>query len=86
MITENDIPQVVQDVKDRLSRKSLERHLPLELEDRDYHLEDDWLLLSVTPTQEGVHPFLYAELLGEIEAELRKDGVDNVLLVPTLPD
>ena len=86
MITENDIPRVVQDIRERLSRKSQERNLPIRLEEENYQLEDNWLYLAVTPTQGGIHPFLYAEMLGEIETELRRDGIDNVLLVPSFAD
>ncbi len=86
MVTEKDIPAIVQDVQRRLAEKGRERGLALELKAQDYRLEDNWLYLCVIPAQESVRPFDYAEILSEIEAELRQEGFDNVLLVPTLAE
>ncbi len=85
MITEQEIPNVVKNGKERFARKSRERNLDAELYDKDYRLENDWLYLSVSPMRKG-ELTEYAEMLTEIEKELRKEGIDNVLLVPTLPD
>jgi hypothetical protein len=86
MVTELDIPKILKTVREELERKGRERALELRLEERDYRLEDDWLYLCVTPANQGIRPFEYAEILGEIEKDLREQGNDNVLLVPSLAD
>lgn len=86
MITHSEIPAVIKDIENRLIAKGRERKIILKVEDQDYHLEDDWLYVTVAPDQKGIRPYDYAELLGEVEKELRSEGIDNVLLVPVIPD
>ena len=82
--TTSDIPKILDSVRGLLS-KGERRGVPLKIEE-DYQLEDDWLYLCVTPTKKGVRALDYAEVLGEIEDDLRKEGYDRVLLVPTLSE
>jgi len=49
-------------------------------------LDDDWLYIVVEPAKAGVRASDHANLMSEIERELRKDGIDQVLLVPALKD
>jgi hypothetical protein len=51
-----------------------------------YKLDDDWLYVVVEPAKDGVRASDHANLMSEIERELRKDGIDQVLLVPALKD
>ncbi|MCX7020554.1 MAG: hypothetical protein WCK47_15290 [bacterium] len=60
--------------------------MDLQVEDRDYRLEDDWLYVCVYPVTKGIRPYDYAEILAETEKELRAEGIDNVLIVPTRED
>ena len=85
-VMQKDIPEVIVDVNERLASKGKPLGLDLMVEPRDYRIEDDWLYLCVTTSQEGIRPFDFAEVLGDVERELRRDGVDKVLLVPTLAD
>lgn len=61
---------------------------------RDFRLEvsghstdEDWVLVVVVPTEAGIRAYDYAEILSEVEKELRASDRDyeHVLLVPTLP-
>lgn len=49
-------------------------------------LDDEWLYIVVEPARAGVRASDHANLMSEIERELRKDGIDQVLLVPALRD
>ena len=51
-----------------------------------YKLDDDWLYIVVETKQAGVRASDHANLMSKIERELRKDGIDQVLLVPALND
>ena len=52
----------------------------------DYKLDDEWLYIVVEPAKPGVRASDHANLMSRIERELRKDGIDQVLLVPALKD
>ncbi len=49
-------------------------------------LDDDWLSIVVVPTRPGDRASDHANLMSQIERELRAQGDDNVLLVPALED
>lgn len=49
-------------------------------------LDDDWLYVVVVPSQAGVRASDHAELMAQIERQLRADGEERVLLVPALED
>jgi hypothetical protein len=51
-----------------------------------YKLDDEWLYIVVEPAKEGIRASDHANLMSRIERELRKDGIDQVLLVPALKD
>lgn len=51
-----------------------------------YKLDDDWLYIVVEPAKAGIRASDHATLMSKIERELRKDGIDQVLLVPALDD
>jgi hypothetical protein len=51
-----------------------------------YKLDDDWLYIVVEPAQAGVRASDHANLMSKIERDLRKEGIDQVLLVPALKD
>lgn len=80
------VEQVIEFTRCRLSELCRERNIPLELEERDYKVEDEWLTLIVTPTQPGVRASDYCDLMEEIEREMREQGWDNVLILPAVPD
>jgi hypothetical protein len=52
----------------------------------DYKLDDDWLYIVVEPAKAGIRASDHANLMSRIERELRKDDIDQVLLVPALKD
>ncbi len=86
MVTQGEIPKIIETVKEQLKKAEHDRGIHLQLSPHDYRIEDDWLYLCVTPSREGVRASDHAELMAEIEKQLREQGNDNVLLVPTLDD
>lgn len=85
-MNENQISGIVEKVKARLSELSSERHVGLALLEKNYRLEDDWLYLVITPTRPGDRASDYADLMSTIKSELRKEDIENVLLVPAVED
>jgi hypothetical protein len=51
-----------------------------------FKLDDDWLYIVVVPSKAGVRASEYANYMSKIERELRKEGEENVLLVPALDE
>lgn len=85
-VKDGEVSGVVDKVRELLSRLGKDRSVVLELEDQDYKLEDEWLYLCVTSKKPGIRASDYAELLADIEKELRDQQIDNVLLVPAVAD
>jgi hypothetical protein len=48
-----------------------------------HHLDDTWLTVVIT-SGSNVRASEYADFMSEIERALRKDGYDEVVLVPAL--
>ena len=48
--------------------------------------DDEWLYLVVEPTQPGQRASQQAHFMTEIERTLQKEGFDQVLLVPAIPE
>lgn len=48
--------------------------------------DDGWLYLVVEPTQNGERASQHAHLMTEIERTLQKEGYEQVLLVPAVPE
>lgn len=89
MITQNDVPKVLALVRGRLDAMRAEGRAPLQVEERDYRVEDEWLYVVVAPSKPGIRASDYAQVMVDVEQELREtEGgiIDNVLLVPAIPD
>jgi hypothetical protein len=48
--------------------------------------DDGWLYLVVEPVQKGERASQHAHLMTEIERTLQKEGYEQVLLVPAVPE
>jgi len=81
MPTTMEMSGIVDRVKAKLSDAAAQG---VHLKVTGYKLDDDWLYIVVEPTKAGVRASDHADLMSKIERELRKDGIDQVLLVPTL--
>ena len=81
MPTTAQTSDIVDRVKARLAEASRQG---VELKVSSYKLDDDWLYIVVEPSKPGVRASDHANLMSKIERELRKDGIDQVLLVPAL--
>jgi len=86
VISQTQIPDVIKKIHKLVSAEGRKRGMNLKVEKRDYRLEDDWLYVCVYPTTKGIRPYEYAEILAKTEKELRSEGIDNVLIVPTRED
>lgn len=82
-----DIPHVISLVRSRLAELCQERGTALEIvEEENHRIEDDWLYITVAPSIANVRVSDYASIMAQIEKELREQGIDNVLLIPVVPD
>lgn len=86
IVTQQDIPKLIADVNELLVVMGEPFGLNLKVEPLDYKVEDEWLYLCVRPTQVGIRPYDYAEALGNVEKELRRRRIEQVLLVPVLDE
>jgi hypothetical protein len=77
------IDQVVERVAGRLATLGKGRGAELHVENEGTTFDDDWLYVCVESNTDGIRVSDFAEILSEIESELRHDGVNNVLLVPS---
>jgi len=83
MPNEQETPIIIQRVRELLTdAKNRGIHLQL----TGYRLDDGWLYLVVEPTQKGQRASQHAHFMTEIERVLQKDGHDQVLLVPAVPE
>jgi hypothetical protein len=83
MPDDNDKVIIIKRVQDLLSAAK-PRGIHLQL--TGYRLDDGWLYLVVEPTQKGERASQHAHLMTEIERTLQKEGFDQVLLVPAVPE
>ena len=83
MPTTTQQSEIVERVKARLADAECEG---VYLKVSGHKLDDEWLYVVVEPAKAGVRASDHANLMSKIERELRKDGIDQVLLVPALKD
>lgn len=83
MPTTAEQQEIVERVKARLAEA---REEGVHLTVSGHKLDDDWLYIVVEPAAAGVRASDHANLMAKIERDLRKDGIDQVLLVPALND
>ena len=81
MPTAQEVPGIVAQVRQRLAAQP---RAPLQVSGEK--LDDDWLYIVVTPTQPGVRASDHAQVMTQIERELRQAGTEQVLLVPAVDD
>ncbi len=85
MRTQSEIDLILKNVQAKLDARSNRSKVPLKVQP-DYLVDDDWLNIVVIPDGPGMRAYEYVETLGEVQKELRADGVDHVLLVPSAAD
>lgn len=83
MPSENDIDLVTRRVQEMISQAEA-RGVHLRL--TGYRFDDGWLYLVVEPTRQGQRASQHAHFMTEIERTLQREGFDQVLLVPTVPE
>lgn len=83
MPDEKDKEKIIKRTKQLLKRARADGiHLDLAA----YRFDDGWLYLVVTPTKKGERASEHAHRMTEIERTLRKEGYEQVLLVPAVPE
>ncbi|MBI3737038.1 hypothetical protein HY256_11060 [Candidatus Sumerlaeota bacterium] len=85
MPIQTDIGPIVEYVRKRLA-EACDRGIHLVINDEGTKLEDEWLYVTLAPGKSGGRASDYADLMDEIETELRNQGHSHVLLVPVVPD
>ena len=83
MPTAAEVPGIVAEVARRLQAAAAQG-VPLKVSGE--RLDGDWLYVVVTPTRPGVRASDHASTMSRIERELKQQGTDKVLLVPTIED
>jgi len=83
MPTQAQVPEIVAKVRQRLDDVAKQG---VYLEVVSEKLDDGWLYVVVTPSRPGVRASDHARIMSQIERDLRKQGTDRLLLVPTLED
>ena len=83
MPNESDKSVIVERVEQLLSAAK-DRGIHLRL--TGFRFDDEWLYLVVEPMQKGERASQHAHLMTEIERTLQKEGYDQVLLVPAVPE
>ncbi len=83
MPAKQDIPTIVAKVRQMLS--DVEAH-GVHLKLAGQRFDDQWLYRVVEPTQAGERASQHAHTMTTIERTLRKEGYEQVLLVPVVPE
>ena len=83
MIDEAQIPAIAARARALLAAGQ-QRGIRMELV--DHQLDDGWLYLIVAPTEPGGDAVDDATFMTEVERTLRREGHDQVLLIPSLPE
>lgn len=85
-MTEDQIQSVLDTIRDHLKTRSATSDVPLKVEKGAYRQDDEWLVVVVSPARKGIRAYDYVEALGEVEKELRAEGIEHVILVPAMAD
>ena len=86
MLTPEQVPEIIAAVQQRLREAAARGGVHLSVSEKDSTFEDDWLYVCVTPDAKGESASDYANLMSDIEKELRKEGTEHVLLVPAIAE
>lgn len=86
MLTMDRIPDIISMIKIRLQSAQASKSAHLAVTDNAWKLEDEWLYVTVHPTVKGERASDYADLMMEVEKDLRGNGIENVLLVPAITE
>lgn len=86
MRTSAEINTIVHDIQMKLDARHRAGGPNLRVPPDGFMEEDDWLNVIVEPIAAGIGAYQYVQALGEVEQELRAEGMQHVLLVPALAD
>lgn len=82
----DELSSILRKVQDKLTAREKESGVSLAVSPEASRQQDDWLYVVVAPAKEGIRAYDYVSALGEVERELRREGIDHVLLVPAIAD
>lgn len=83
MPTKEQVPAIVAEVRRRLDDMEKQGVYLKIVSDK---LDDGWLYVVVMPSRPGMRASDHARIMSQIEREMRKQGTDRLLLVPTLEE
>jgi hypothetical protein len=82
--TQEDIDLLRKHVQNLLDKRMKRRNFRLKVTRVDRE-EDEWTYFIVSPTRRNVRVYDYADVLSDVEIELRRDEkLEGVLLVPSI--
>jgi hypothetical protein len=82
---EKDVKLIQGIVQRKLNEKRSDFGFQLDVVDHVLD-HDGWIHFVVSPRKKGVRAYDYAKALAEVELELRDENIEEVLLVPAMPD
>ncbi len=85
-LSDEAVQRILDDVRKKLKARAVRSGVSLELAEGGYRQGDDWLEVVVRPMESGVRAYDYVEELVAVEDELRREGVEKVVLVPALTE
>jgi len=83
MPSEQDKPAIIKRVQELLS---IAKGRGIHLRFAGSYFDDGWLYLVVEPSGQGERASQHAHFMTEIERTLQKEGFDQVLIVPSVPE
>ncbi len=86
MKTLEQIEDIVSRVRLSLTDYNRAHGTELHVPDEGWVESDEWLYVIVTPANKTIRGSEYVEALDDLETDLRKVGIDHVLLVPARPE
>lgn len=86
MRTQAEIDAILQRIRTHLDARRSATGMELRVPSKGYVQDDPWLTVIVEPAVAGMRAYQFVDALSDLEKELRDDGVDNVFLVPAIPD
>ena len=85
--TAEDVARLQAQVQAMLDEYCRSRGAKFRMKIEDFVRQEDWVSFIITPEPITADAYEYARALTDVENQLRKQqGVENVLLVPAMPD
>jgi hypothetical protein len=85
-MTSGDVKSILGIIQEKLAQRAKRSGIVLNVSSEASRQEDDLLIVVISPALPGVRAYDFVSTLGDVERELKEQGMQNVLLVPALTD